>query len=136
MWWFHFCYEYSKFDHLSWMWVWVNSGSWWWTGRPGVLQFMGSQTVGRDWVTELNWTDCGKVNIFLFGGNTREKRQGISKMCWIFKVLKERKYFCRKIGNWKHINFRFFMLKSLLQLSCYSICTFLVSIIHILYIMA
>ena len=38
-----------------WMWVWVNSGSWWWTGRPGVLQFMGSQRVGHDWATELNW---------------------------------------------------------------------------------
>ena len=32
-----------------WTWVWVNSGSWWWTGRPGVLQFMGSQRVGHDW---------------------------------------------------------------------------------------
>ena len=44
-----------------WTWVWVNSGSWWWTGRPGVLWFMGSQGVGHDWVTELNWTDspCG-----------------------------------------------------------------------------
>ena len=40
-----------------WTWVWVNSGSWWWTGRPGVLQFMGSQRVGHDWVTELNWTE-------------------------------------------------------------------------------
>ena len=37
-------------------WVWVNSGSWWWTGRPGVLRFMGSQRVRHDWVTELNWT--------------------------------------------------------------------------------
>ena len=35
-------------------WVWVNSGSWWWTGRPGVLQFMGLQRVGHDWATELN----------------------------------------------------------------------------------
>ena len=45
----------------SWMasptWVWVNSGSWWWTGRPGVLWFMGSQRVRRDWATELNWTE-------------------------------------------------------------------------------
>ena len=40
-----------------WMWVWVNSGSWWWTGRPGVLQFMGSQRVRHDLATELNWTD-------------------------------------------------------------------------------
>ena len=38
-----------------WMWVWVNSGSWWWTGRPGSLQSMGSQRVGHDWATELNW---------------------------------------------------------------------------------
>ena len=35
-----------------WTWVWVNSGSWWWTGRPGVLQSMGSQGVGHDWATE------------------------------------------------------------------------------------
>ena len=40
-----------------WTWVWVISGSWWWTGRPGVLRFMGSQRVGHDWVTELNWKD-------------------------------------------------------------------------------
>ena len=38
-------------------WVWVNSRSWWWTGRPGVLQFVGSQRVRHDWVTELNWTE-------------------------------------------------------------------------------
>ena len=37
-----------------WTWVWVDSGSWWWTGRPGVLRFMGSQKVGHDWATELN----------------------------------------------------------------------------------
>ena len=43
-----------------WTWVWVNSGSWWWTGRPGMLRFMGSQRVGHDWVTKLNWTDLKK----------------------------------------------------------------------------
>ena len=36
-------------------WLWVGSGSWWWTGRPGVLRSMGSQRVGHDWATELNW---------------------------------------------------------------------------------
>ena len=36
-----------------WAWVWVNSGSWWWTGRPGVLRFMGLQRGGHSWVTEL-----------------------------------------------------------------------------------
>ena len=40
-----------------WRWILVNSGSWWWTGRPGVLRLMGSQRVRHDWVTELNWTD-------------------------------------------------------------------------------
>ena len=39
-----------------WTWVWVNSRSWWWTGRPGILRFMGLQRVGHDWATELNWT--------------------------------------------------------------------------------
>ena len=39
----------------QWTWVWVDCGSWWWTGRPGVLWFMGSQRVGHDWATELNW---------------------------------------------------------------------------------
>ena len=41
----------------EWTWVWVNSRSWWWTGRPGVLPFMGSQRVRHDWATELNWTE-------------------------------------------------------------------------------
>ena len=39
----------------QWTWVWVNSGSWWWTGRPGMLQSMGLQRVAHDWATELNW---------------------------------------------------------------------------------
>ena len=41
----------------QWTWFWVNSRRWWWTGRPDVLQSMGSQKVGHDWATELNWTD-------------------------------------------------------------------------------
>ena len=40
-----------------WTRVWVNSGSWWWTGRPSVLRFMGSQRVGHDWATDLIWSD-------------------------------------------------------------------------------
>ena len=42
----------------QWTWVWVIPGSWWWTGNPGMLQTMGSQRVGHDWVTELNWTEA------------------------------------------------------------------------------
>ena len=51
-------------------WVWVNSRSWWWTGRPGVLRFMGSHRVGHDWATELNWLNwtelVGKVISLLY----------------------------------------------------------------------
>ena len=39
-------------SRTRWTWVWVNSRSWWWTGRPGVLRFMGSQRVGHNWATE------------------------------------------------------------------------------------
>ena len=42
------------FSLTRWTWVWVNSGSWWWTGRPGMVQSIGSQRVGHDWETELN----------------------------------------------------------------------------------
>ena len=37
-----------------WTWVWASSGSWWWTGKPGMLQSLGSKRVGHDWATELN----------------------------------------------------------------------------------
>ena len=49
----------------QWTWVWVDSGSWWWTGRPGVLWFMELQRVGHDWATELNWTDITKYIKFI-----------------------------------------------------------------------
>ena len=42
-------------SQTRWTWVWASSRSWWWTGNPGVLQFMGLQRVRHDWVTELNW---------------------------------------------------------------------------------
>ena len=57
----------------QWTWVWVISRSWWWTGRPGVLQSTESQRVGHDWATELNWMSPGNrtgakswVSRFLF----------------------------------------------------------------------
>ena len=50
----------------QWTWVWVNSRSWWWTRRPGVLQFMGSQRVRHDWATELNNLLHKSVNSALF----------------------------------------------------------------------
>ena len=44
-----------------WTWVWINSRSWWWTGRRGILRFMGSQRVGHDWATELNWMNSKQL---------------------------------------------------------------------------
>ena len=43
----------------QWTWVWASSGSWWWTGMPGLLQSMGSQRVRYNWATELHWTKLG-----------------------------------------------------------------------------
>ena len=51
---------------IQWTWVWVNSRSWWWTGRPGVLQAMGSQRVRHNWATELNWTEYDFNVLFVF----------------------------------------------------------------------
>ena len=66
-----------------WTWVWVNSGSWWWTGRPGVLQFMGSQRVGHDWATELNWTELKQKRLRRGGKNTQKNYSRKVLMTWI-----------------------------------------------------
>ena len=58
-------------SQTRWTWVWVSSRSWRWTGKPGVLQCMGSQTVEHDWATELNWTEQEPAYQF-----RRCKRQG------------------------------------------------------------
>ena len=49
----------------QWTWVWVNSGNWWWTGRPGILQFIGSQRVRHNRATELNWRYILKLKVSL-----------------------------------------------------------------------
>ena len=54
-------WDYWMASRTQWTWVWVNSGSWWWTGRPGVLQSMGWQRFGHDWATELNWTETENI---------------------------------------------------------------------------
>ena len=61
-----------------------NSGSWWWTRKPGMLWFMGSQRVGHDWVTELNWTDGLHVCAFPKCVYSVFKPQCYSILKWIF----------------------------------------------------
>ena len=53
-----------------WTWVWVNSGSWWGTGRPGVLRFMGLQRVGHNWAIELYWTEPNRKCLLCRAGQT------------------------------------------------------------------
>ena len=94
-----------------WTWVWVNSRSWWWTKRPGVLRFMGSQRVGHDWATDLNWTEWARMRT----GNSLSRNAK-----WQIKMLKRRcsisqsrqwkaQQWCRVIfydqkwQKWKHL---------------------------------
>ena len=62
-----------------WTWVWVNSERWWWTGRPGMLRFMGSPRVGHRWVTELNWTYIMDYLLFLHDTVFQMKGEGNAK---------------------------------------------------------
>ena len=63
-----------------WTWVWASSGSWWWTGRPGVLQSMGSQRFRHNWATELNWSSSHQMATVL---ELQLQHQSFS---WIFRV--------------------------------------------------
>ena len=69
----------------QWTWVWMDYGSWWWTERPGVLRFMGSQRVGHDWVTELNWTELNELE--KNEDQTKWKRTELSKVAMELKPL-------------------------------------------------
>ena len=80
-----------------WTWVWVNSGSWWWTGRPGMLRFMGSQRVGHDWETELNWQSQA-----ITPGSAAHREQTIGVLGCHYCTLK-----------WYHMVFISFWLSSL-----------------------
>ena len=63
----------------QWAWVWVNSGSWWWTGKPGVLQFMGSQSWTRlsDWTEFVWWFLMTRFRLQIFDRNTREINEAV-----------------------------------------------------------
>ena len=71
-------------------WVWVNSGNLWWTGRPGVLRFMGSQRVGHDWGTELNWGSSGNLELechaltFPSTHSTYKLEERLNDVLWIY----------------------------------------------------
>ena len=62
----------------QWTWVWVNSRSWWWTGRPDMLRLMRLQRVGHDWATELNWPELKRIIIFATGFPVMKKIESVS----------------------------------------------------------
>ena len=70
----------------QWTWVWVNSGSWWWTGRPGVLQSMGLQRVGHDWATELNWTEDDVIEHRFGKKYVTGSCKSVPPYCWLKKL--------------------------------------------------
>ena len=108
---------------IWWTWVWTSSRSWWWTGRPGVLRFMGSQRVGHDWVTELNWAEIKHKGKILKAAREKQQVTYKGKPIWltvdlsakilqarrewqnIFKVLKEKnlqpRYYIRQRSHSK-----------------------------------
>ena len=76
----------------QWTWAWVGSRSWWWTGKPGLQQAMGSQGVRHDWATELNWTELriqlnlpwsyNSSGVFWFVSSRLPKKQESYLLCW------------------------------------------------------
>ena len=69
----------------QWTWAWVNSRSWWWTGRTGVLQFMGLQRVEHDWATELNWLPENKGIKKWSNFSTKDNRKRTNKSQYSLK---------------------------------------------------
>ena len=76
-------------------WVRGSSGSWWWTGKPGVLQSMGSQRVGHEWATELNWTDGTRYHDLSFLMLSFKPALSLSSFTFIKRFLFA---FCHKGG--------------------------------------
>ena len=87
----------------QWTWVWVNSRSWWWGGKPGMLQPMGSQRVGHNWVTELNW----KLLIFQFSSFKLVRYYSFASARMLIIWAEARK------NKWKKKNLSYSMCKTI-----------------------
>ena len=98
----------------QWIWVWVNSGIWWRTVRPRVLQSMGSQRVGHNWATELNWLTFLRKKLDLFTLAQKENKWvstirliSVLTIIWKIKLRQENIYLCEresvKKGGKSHI---------------------------------
>ena len=88
-----------------WSWVWANSENWWWTGKPGVLQSMGSQRVRHDWATEVNWGIVHGPKKYIRYWCLREVKVNISHFHFVpGKKKKKSKHFI----DFKFIKFIYF----------------------------
>ena len=96
----------------QWTWVWASSGSWWGTGKPGVLQSMGSQRVKHNWVTEPNW-------FFIFGHDSWVFLKTSVSLLFVFVCFST---FLNTWGIWvKHI----YIISSVSSSARYFISSFL-----------
>ena len=84
-----------------------NSGSWWWTGRPGMLQSMGSQRVGHNWATEQNWTEnfFFLTEIFICQPGKGVKSYAIGRLIWcVFKLTGDPENLLKLLKTQYHLN--------------------------------
>ena len=84
-----------------WTWVSVNSGSWWWTGRPGVLRFMGSQRVRHDSVTDLIWSVPGEPLNLWIGNPVYAPPSWLASVCSAFILIFNKRKWIMLCDNWK-----------------------------------
>ena len=83
----------------QWTWVWVDSGSWWWTGRPGVLLFTGLQRVGHNWANELNW-----ISLLVMGQEQFEDQHWLLEAPWRSWLNRSSFKFSKIYKHYRHQN--------------------------------
>ena len=67
----------------EWTWAWASFGCWSWTGSHGVLRSRGSQRVGHDWVTELNWTEAVLITVNIISELLRKLKTDLLSVQWL-----------------------------------------------------
>ena len=110
----------------QWTWVWANSGRWWWTGKPGMQQFMGSQRVEHDWATEQKQQQnlfillevCTLRPISPFPPPPAPSNHSFSTLCFYQKVSRTNLKKLKNRKEWRELNARVLSLFSLVWLFC------------------
>ena len=91
-------------SRTRWMWVSVNSGSWWWTGRPGMLRFMGLQRVGHNWAIDLIWCNIVLYSIGLYFHHQTHHNWALFPL-WLSLLFLLKLYLCSSpVAYWAPTN--------------------------------